>query len=268
MDLTLIGRALRQNKLLIALGVLVAVAAGLFSGYSISSSGLEPRTAPVYAGSSTIILTNPALSLYAAQMGQSTDASAVPQDANLSQLAMIYAWVVSGDEIREATERTVGDFVPGDELAAQRRTTQPTGDERFGANAALPIFDIVSRASSAERAEQIASAATDVFMDYVVSQQDAAGIPEGQRVDATVLRAASAELEDGGSSLISAVLVGLIVLFVAFLLIVYRANAARVRAGRHASEAVNSSNGAAQHRSADADTWGRDEAELVASARE
>src|SRR3954470_14518206 len=98
MDLTLIGRAIRRNRVLVAIGVLLAVVAGILAGYSVSSSGLEQRTPSVYRGTSTIILTNPNLSIYAAQVGgvAGTDAAAVPENANLSQLAMIYAWVVSG----------------------------------------------------------------------------------------------------------------------------------------------------------------------------
>jgi len=238
MDLTLIGRALRRHPVLLAIGLLVALLAGFFAGYSYSSDGVQPRTPPVYSGSSTVILTNPSQSLFAAQTVPEADgadrAAAVPQDANLAQLAMVYAWVVSGDEIRTGTEAAVGELGDDELLTAQRRTTQPTGSESFGSSSALPIFDIVTRAASEERATEIAGAAQQVFLDYVTRQQDEAGIPPEQRVAVTVLRSPSAELQDGGSSAVSSALVGLVVLFVVLLLIVYRENAAQVRSARGA----------------------------------
>jgi len=279
MDLTLIGLAIRRHRVLVAVGVLVAVIAGVLAGYSVSSSGLKPRTPAVYNGSSTVILTNPNLSIYAAQMGGTSSASpaAVPENANLAQLAMVYAWVVSGDEIRERTERIVGPFQAGESLTAQRRTTQPTGTEKFGSNASLPIFDIVTTAPSEARAKDIAAAATQVFLNYVVAQQDQAGIPQNQRVDTSVLRRASSSLVDSGSGIVSAILVGLVVLFVAFLLIVYRTHVAEVRGGRHQGRAVagpdpDGRNAAASGDMADGATragaWGQEESALARGSSE
>jgi len=275
MDLTLIGRALRQNRALVAVGVVVAILAGVFAGYSVSSSGLEPRSPDLYRGSTTIMLTNPSLSIYAAQMGGSAvaDPAAVPENANLASLAMVYAWVVSGDDVRTRTEAIVGPLEAGETLTAQRRTTQPTGTESFGSNAQLPIFDIVSNASDGDRAEEIVTAATDVFLDYVSAQQDAAGIPAAQRVDASVLRTASSTLEDGGSGPVSAALVALVVLFVVLLLVVYRTHAAQVRAGVGTGPTRRESLTApvpeesplerSQHNS-----WGRDVAKVAAGRSE
>ena len=236
MDLTLIGRALRRHPVLLAAGVLVALLAGFSAGYSYTSDGVQPRTPPVYTGSSTVILTNPSQSLFAAQINPQTDdedrVAAVPEDANLAQLAMVSAWVVSGDEIRTGTEEVVGPLADGEQLTAQRRSTQPTGSEQFGSSSALPIFDIVTRASDEDRAREIAAAATDVFLAYVVRQQEAGGIPVEQRVVISVLRSPSAELTDGGSSLVSSALVGVVVLLVFLLLIVYRTNAQQGRRAR------------------------------------
>ena len=238
MDLTLIGRALRQHPVLLAVGVVAALLAGFFAGYSYTGQGVEPRTPPVYRGSSTVILTNPNLSLFASQVapptatGDEAEAAPPPENANLAQLAMVYAWVVSGDEIRTGTEEVVGPLADGEQLTAQRRSTQPTGSEQFGSSSALPIFDIVTRASDEDRAREIAAAATDVFLAYVVRQQEAGGIPVEQRVVISVLRSPSAELTDGGSSLVSSALVGVVVLLVFLLLIVYRTNAQQGRRAR------------------------------------
>jgi hypothetical protein len=234
MDLTLIGRALRRNWLFVVAGVMVAVLAGLLAGYSVSSSGLEPRTPPSYRGTATIMLSDPSVSVYAAQLGGDVpaDAAAVAESANLSQLAMIYAWVVSGDEIRDSAQDIVGSFGGGENLTAQRRTTQPTGSEEFGSNSALPIFDVIATAQDGDRATEIAEGATDVFLQYVEERQEAAGIPADERVNVTVLRSASSTMTDGGSSVSSSVLVGVVVLLVVFLLAVYRTHAAEIRAGR------------------------------------
>jgi hypothetical protein len=275
MDLTLIGRAIRRNRVLVAIGVLLAVVAGILAGYSVSSSGLEQRTPPVYRGSATIILTNPSLSIYAAQVGGpvGTDPRAVPENANLAQLAMVYAWLVSGDEIRTRTEGIVGSFASDESLTAQRRSTQPTGNEQFGGNSGLPIFDIVTNASSEKRAQEIAAAATDVFLNFVVTQQDQAGIPPNQRVDASILRSSSAELEDGGSGIVSSILVGLVVLFVAFLLIVYRTHVEEIRGGRRNAPPVSEggstgSSGGDPAGEVTAGAWGQDESALVRSSSE
>ena len=239
MDLTLIGRSLRQHPLLLALGVVAALVAGFFSGYTYSSDGVQPRTPPVYRGSSTVILTNPTQSIFAAEVppasAEGAEGVAPPQSANLAQLAMVYAWVISGDQIRSGTEQVEGPLAADERLTAQRRTTQPTGSEQFGGSAGLPIIDIVTGASSATRAEEIAQAATDVFLDYVVQQQEASGIPPEQRVLVSVLRSPSSELTDGGSSLVSGALVGAVVLLVFLLLIVYRTNARQVRSARAAA---------------------------------
>ncbi|MCZ2803681.1 hypothetical protein O2W18_01020 [Modestobacter sp. VKM Ac-2983] len=272
MDLTLVGRAVRENRALVALGVLLAVVAGLFAGYSVTSSGLEPRTPPVYEGRSTILLSNPSLSVYAAQLGGTTDAdpAAAPEDADLTALAMVYAWIVTGDEIRDRTEEAVGEFGPDESLTALLRTTQPAGDERFGSNADLPIFDIVSTATSEERAEEMAAAATDEFLAYVDAQQDAAEIPEDRRVDVSVLRTASATLVDGGSSLVSAVLVGAVVLFVVLLLVVYRTNARMVRSRRATRGGADGSAARGAHRSdaevpaTDQGAWAEDDHRALA----
>ncbi|MCZ2822760.1 hypothetical protein O2V63_20680 [Modestobacter sp. VKM Ac-2977] len=251
MDLSLVGRAVRQNKTLVALGVVLAIVGGFFAGYAVSSEGVEPRTPPDYRGSVTLMFNNPNLSIYASEINAEggADVAAVPQNANLAQLAIVYAWVISGDDIRSQVEARIGDLGPEEVLTAQRRSTQPTGSEEFGSGNALPILDIITTATSAERATEIADAAAAVFMDYLVSQQTVDELAPGERVGASILRNPSATLEDAGSSLTSSILVALAILLATLVLVVYRTNVRQARTdpasaaggstGAHASPAPN-----------------------------
>jgi len=230
-------RLLRQKVLLIV-GFVVAIIAGILAGFTIDDGAIITRVQKAYTASSTVLLTSPQPNYFQVEIPGTAQALPQPNadgtapaqelivaDAtplDLADSAIILAYIASSDEVAEGVEERVGVFEDGEGITAVRRTTQPAGDERFGGRLTLPLIEIVGTATSPARAELIANEATAVFADLVQDQQREWGISEEIRLQLDVLNAPVADSGEGSNPAIPVVVVtmGVFIFFIALALIV------------------------------------------------
>ncbi|HAS31218.1 MAG TPA: hypothetical protein DCS84_02770 [Microbacterium sp.] len=252
-------RRLLNQKVLLIIGFVVAVAAGLLAGFTVEDGQIEPRADRSYMASSTVLLTSPQPDYFQVEipgettaLPQSDDPEAQevvvqdPTPINLSDSAIILAYMASSDEVATEVAARIGDFEDGEGISAVRRTTQPAGDEQFGGRLTLPIIDIVGVATSAERAEEIAAVATTVFGEMVLAQQEEWGVAEDIRLSLDELNAPVAGDPEGGNPAIPVVVVtvGVFLLFVALALIIEAVRDRRRRRTGSDEDDVNDDAGA------------------------
>ena len=246
MDIPLYGRALWTYKWLLLAGIVVAVLASLMSGYRLEGSKLTSRAVESYTSSTTVLLSNGQTSLFQAKApGEAIEqGQSAPQRRDLSATAILYAYLISGDVIRSATEDAVGTFASDEAVTAVQRTTQPPTSELTPGRFNLPVVSVIGTAATAERAEQISRAATEAFESYVSQQQDSAQVPADQRVSLNTLNIGSAERVDTGNPLIGVVVVGAgtLAIFIALIFVLYNA-----RMRRAADEQGGAAGDARQH---------------------
>ncbi|MET0781292.1 MAG: hypothetical protein ABWZ16_07220 [Microbacterium sp.] len=236
-------RRLLNQKVLLIIGFVVALVAGLIAGFTITDGQVEPRATRAFMASSTVLLTAPQNDLFQTEIPgtaqvipEGTDPATVqevsaPIPVDLTNSAILLAYLASSDDIVDATAAAVGGFEDGDGVTAVRRTTQPGGDESFGGRLQLPIIAIVGTSTSAARAELIAAEATNAFSDLIVAQQDEWGIAEDIRLTLDELNAPVAGEPEGGNPAIPVIVVtvGIFLLFIALALIIEAARDRRRR---------------------------------------
>jgi len=231
-------QTLWNYKWLLAFGLVVSVVAAFFAGFTITNGQVESRAVKSYTASTTVLVTSPNDTLFQAQIpGQTIEEGVTaPEPLDLASATQIYAYLVSGMEIRTEVEASTGPLDEDTEsITAIRRTTQPAGDERFPGSLKLPVLQIVGTAQTAERAEELSSTATDVFVDYVGDQQETKQIPPEDRVQLEVLGYGPAVADETSNPAIPIVVTGFAVFLgfvaLAFVLAAIRSNRGK-RGGR------------------------------------
>jgi len=190
MDLALYGRVLRRHKVVVVVGLALAVVLALLSYYRVGSDGmlptLEPRKAEIWQSSANVFLTEsgfPAgrltIPLVTKKVGGET--VTVPkynEPGRFASLASLYARLATSDEVRE---RIVSKGPPFGEFSAFPSIESSAGP--------LPIVLVLGRATSPAAAKTIVTRGLDAFISYVTEQQAASGTPEDQRIQLRVLNA-------------------------------------------------------------------------------
>jgi hypothetical protein len=217
-------QTLWSYKWLLAFGLIVAIVAAFFAGFSITNGQVESRAVKTFSAGTTVLVTSPTDTLYQAQVpGQPVDPTVTPpQQLDLAGAAQIYAYIVAGQTIEDQVVAEVGTLDEDTEsITAIRRTTQPAGDERFPGSLKLPVLEVVGTASTEQRAEDISAAATDAFLAYVTAEQEAKQIAPETRVQLEVLARGAAVEGDTSNPAIPIVITGVAVFlgFVALALI-------------------------------------------------
>lgn len=241
MDQPVYLRRLIEQKYILIVGVLVALVAGFYAGFSVVDGKVVSRAEKTYAASATLLLMAPQPDYFQVQIPAETETVPVVTDAdgnpvqqdlivtksearpiNLADSAIIQAYMASSDEIANAVALEIGAFGDGEAITAVRRTTQPNGDERFGGRLELPILEIAGMSTSPERAELIATKATDAFRAMVTLRQREWGVAEDNRLVLNELNAPVAKEVDGSNPAIPSIVVGfgVFLLFIALALIV------------------------------------------------
>ena len=211
-------QTLWSYKWLLAFGLVVAIAAAFFAGFTITNGQVESRAVKSFSAGTTVLVTSPSDTLYQAQVpGQPVEQGVTaPQELDLANSAQIYAYLVAGETITDQVESEVGALDDETEsITAIRRTTQPAGDERFPGSLKLPVLEVVGTAATEDRAEELSSAATDAFLAYVTVEQDAKQIAPENRVQLEVLARNAAVEADSSNPAIPIVITGVAV-FLAF----------------------------------------------------
>lgn len=236
MDQPVYLRRLLRQKVLLIIGAVVAIIAGLLAGFTIQNGEIVPRADKVYTASGTVLLTSPNPQYFQVEVPGVTQALPAAGDPaaaqelivqestpiNLASNAIVLAYLASSDQITADVESVVGELSDGEAIAAVSRTTQPTGDETFPGRLTLPLLDIAATALSPDRAEELASAATTAFETMVTTSQDELGVAEDIRLNLDVLNVPVADEGEGSNPAIPVVVVavGVFLLFVAAALII------------------------------------------------
>lgn len=239
MDVPNYLRILWKSKWLLVVGALVAAAAAFLAGFQIVEGRVVPRTATAYTAETTLLVSSQADNMFQAVIPgqQLVEGQTQPETVDLASKAILYAYVISGLEMRSAVETQVGAFSDTDALSAVRRTTQPGGDEAFPGRYTLPILSVVGASLDPARAETIAQTAADLFTEQIVAEQDAAALPVPDRVVVSVLdRSEATEVEGSNPAIpVAITFVGVFLLSVAAAFIV--AGSRSKRAKRDAARA-------------------------------
>lgn len=230
MDIPLYLRILWNQRWLLLVGVLVAAAAGVFAGYTVDDGRLVSRVEPSYRAATTVLVGSASQPIFQAETPVQ-EGAAPAQTRDLTQTAVVYAYLVAGMQIRSAVEAEIGELAEGEAITAVRRTTQPGGDESAPGRFSLPILDVIGTAPSAERAEDISRTAAAAFLEYVAAEQDAAGIDDTARVQLTTLDERAAEDVTKSGSMLPVAVTALAVLlaFIVAAFVVWNVRASRAK---------------------------------------
>jgi len=233
MSVPLYLRVLWSYKWLLAFGIVVAVLAAMVAGYTVKDGEIVSRAESTYQSETTILLGGGARNPFQAeQPGQTiTEGTTAAQQNDLTNTAVIYAYLISGSEIRAQVDAAVGGLQEGEALSAVRRTTQPAGSEQNPGRFSLPILSIVGASTDPARAELISTTASQIFQTYVAGQQDAAGVAPERRVTLSVTDQGAAEEQEGSNPVIPIAItgVGVFLAFIALAFILYNIRISRER---------------------------------------
>lgn len=225
---------LAQFKWLLVVGVIVAIGVGLVAGYTIKDGEIVSRVERIYPASTTILLSSPSTPLFQAEIpgeqipADPTVITTAPVTLNLTDAALVYAYLVSGKDIEARVVQSIGELSDTESITAVSRTTQPSGDENFPGRLSLPVLDVVAYSDDPSRAELISRTAASEFQDYVTQEQNAKEIEDENRVVLTTLRENPAG--DGvGSNAAIPIVVGAGGTFAAFVALAFLLYAIRSR---------------------------------------
>lgn len=235
MDLPVYLRVLWLYKWLLVIGLIVAIVAGFAAGFTIKDGALESRAEKTYTASATVLVTSKSNPLFQAEIpGQAlTEGVTAPTPVDISQTTVVYAYLVSGSEIRTAVEAELGPLSDVENISALRRTTQPTGDEQFPGRLTLPVLNVIGTAATPARAEEISVAANAAFQAYVAAQQDAQAVEETNRIQLTTLTENTAVEGANSNPLIPVVItaVGVFLVFIALAFVLYNIKLSQEKSG-------------------------------------
>jgi hypothetical protein len=193
MDLGLHLRVLWRFRLLVVLGTLLALALTLLSIMSVSFEGGKPslsyRQQETYISQAKLLVTQRGFPwgrtvFPVTGITPENGSRYVPEFAEPSRfvsLAAFYAALANSDAVQALLyqDRTLR----GDMVASPASDATVPGD-------ALPFIEIAGFAEDPVEAERMAVAGTVAFVSYLTEQQEAATIPEAERVVVTIVNGA------------------------------------------------------------------------------
>src|SRR4051812_40326397 len=169
MDIELYGRVLWRHKLVMAIGLLLAVTLAVLSYVRIGANGITYRDGQKWVSYQTLAVTQPGF-----MEGRLVPGGADP--SRLTSLAVVYSKYLSADPVRHA--------IWPDGAHAETVDAAPvlaiSGNSSAGA---LPIISIAGFSPSGAGSQQLAARASDALVRYITHRQDDAGIPRAQRVE-------------------------------------------------------------------------------------
>ena len=188
MDLDLYFRVLWCNRLIVAIGFVLAISLTFASVVKVSfahgSPSLAYRQQQTWQSTTRLFVTQEGFP-WGRSVLPVASPTPVPPTANskssglefadptrFAVLAALYAQLINGDLVRR---RILKGLPPGTKLSAQLVTDPAT-------NGALPLVDVGSLAHTRAEAARVSRAAADLFRSYIAHQQASAGIPRNQRV--------------------------------------------------------------------------------------
>jgi hypothetical protein len=187
----------RRNLLAIGFGVAVALAVLAYARPTVADGRptLEPRGSETWRSEEILFITQPGfpagrgVPLYRpSNPARGTPAVAVDDQTRLANLAPLYAQLATGDAVRTLVT-SKRPLAPDVEVAAEPITYTTT---QFAYPQVLPLISLNATADSSAKAIGAVKRFSAAFRSYVLRQQNAAGIPDRDRVFVRVLDEAKA----------------------------------------------------------------------------
>jgi hypothetical protein len=180
MDIRLYLRVIWRFRIVVALGLLLAIAFAFMSFVRVSFSGspmLSYRETEDWQSATTFVISGPGFAVGSLQQAGGNNSPVA-----LSGLAAFYARVAMSDDVY----RLMLKDGPIDGVV----TASPGVDNVTTIRAPLPLVSIFGDASSREKAVALARRGSRAFVAYIKDRQEAAEIPDRQRIQLRVINAA------------------------------------------------------------------------------
>jgi hypothetical protein len=231
MEFVLVLRELFRHRLLLALGLLVAAVAAVFSVYRVDGSSLKARSLQYSGANSQILVDSPKSVL-----------GNLSQDFEpLSIRAAVYANFMASPAVLDVIGRQVG--LSGEQIyaagpvnaqqprvvqepTALKRNVQITGETNpyrlsFSNNPGQPTINVYAQAPTTEQAVALANAAVVGLQRYVAGLQHSSDTPQAAKVTIRQLGPAIGGVVNGGISkaLAGLVFVGVFLLWCVLILL-------------------------------------------------
>jgi hypothetical protein len=195
MDLLLYARVLARFKILLLIGLVLAVAMALMSTVRVTTHGLRYRQSPTYLSYARIFVTqkgfpwgrlgvaSPATGLGSESASAAAAAAAAATDqfadpSRLTSVATIYSSLVDTDAVRAIMLKK----------GPLRGTVQAAPVLDSQNNQPLPLISIAAYSDTPSHAVNLARRQTDALIQYVEEQQVTNRIPAYDRVSLTVVK--------------------------------------------------------------------------------
>jgi hypothetical protein len=179
-DLGLYTQVLSRHRLLVTVGVVLSLALALLSYVQISSSGLRYRGSEVWSNEATLSFSPPGSFELRTDIPESENGS--PE--RIASLVELYSVYATSDPVIEALQKR-GLLKPREVATNRIPIKAEVVQSIFGQP--TPLMKITGMGASPVAATLLTVGATDAFIAYLRSRQDAARIRENQRVQVQVV---------------------------------------------------------------------------------
>jgi hypothetical protein len=182
-DFALYGRVLRRFWPLVLTGVILAASLGLLSLVRVTSHGVSYRNPMVWQSQAVLLLNAPGFPYGRTRLpAAGTRDSAPPQYMNLAGLTDLYSQFANSDDVKRLMR---AEGAP----KTWTITAAPAVPAIQGAD--LPVIALSGRANSASEAVSAVSYGRRALVEYVERQQQAAKIPNDQRINLQIVQRAT-----------------------------------------------------------------------------
>jgi hypothetical protein len=182
-DLGLYIGVLRRHRLLVAVGCAVALALALLSYVRVSADGLAFRKPEIWSNVATLGLTTPDSPEWRWSIPPTV------QSQPLSGLVDQYAAYATSDPVIRALQKQ--GLLPARPAKSGGQAITATAVPSALNGQPTPMLAITGTATSPAEATKLTIAATDAFINYARARQDAAKIPENQRIELRTIKRVS-----------------------------------------------------------------------------
>lgn len=198
MDLRVLGGVLVRHRVLVVVGVLVALVLATLSYFKPVMDGgvpsLEPRKAELWQASEVLFLTQRGFPagrteqpIVTRKIGdQETAVAQFSDPGKFTSLSPLYAQLANSDAVRARAIRA------GGPLAGTAKVI-PTADTSYGGVNALPMITVFATSPTRQGAISTAARISHAFQGYLVSSQKKAKIADDKRVRIEVINKAGNE---------------------------------------------------------------------------
>src|SRR2546423_1707688 len=169
MDIELYGRVIWRHKLVVGIGLLLALALATLSYAKVSAKGIAYRDSQQWVSYETLSVTQPGF-----MEGRLNASGADP--SRLTLLAVLYAKYVDADPV----QRAIWPNGPQHESVEAAPVMAVSGSS---SSSALPIVSIAAFSQTGRGAQQLAARTTDALVRYIHTRQEQAHVPSGERVE-------------------------------------------------------------------------------------